>query len=396
MTTAAIIDSLSCSVAVSVPLQPAEPSATATSRRQGSIANYTERGRAHALGHEGTTHAAIARRLGALLGLDYLDHPDLRDRPATGCYLVPSDTLVDIERAQALGVFSADDLFGAVVPHSFIATKAITHPIISPDAVAPDGWIAAFAEQVRDAVLSGLAAFSLDDARRAGLLLLEDGPVRLKSVLGVGGRGQVTVRDASALDAALAAIDPQEIAGHGLVLEENLVDVVTLSVGQVQVGGMTASYHGSQRLTRDHRGELVYGGSDLHVVRGGFDTLLAVDLPEHVRLAIVQARRYDTAADHLFAGFFASRRNYDVAQGLNGRGEWRSGVLEQSWRIGGASGAEVAALEAFQADPRLSSVQASTFECYGGTKAPAGAIVSFDGVDPELGQILKYTVVEPS
>ena len=38
-------------------------------------------------------------------------------------------------------------------------------------------------------------------------------------------------------------------------------------------------------------------------------------------------------------------------QGVNASGQWCSGVLEQSWRAGGATGAEIAALEAFQADP---------------------------------------------
>ena len=64
-----------------------------------------------------------------------------------------------------------------------------------------------------------------------------------------------------------------ELARDGLVLEENLVDVTTHSVGQVRVAELVASYHGTQRLTSDNHGEQVYGGSDLLVVRGGFDAL---------------------------------------------------------------------------------------------------------------------------
>ena len=45
--------------------------------------------------------------------------------------------------------------------------------------------------------------------------------------------------------------------------------------------------------------------------------------------------------------FFASRRNYDVVAGLDARGQRRCGVLEQSWRVGGASPAELVALAAF-------------------------------------------------
>ena len=53
-------------------------------------------------------------------------------------------------------------------------------------------------------------------------------------------------------------------------------------------------------------------------------------------------------------------------------GRRRSGVLEQSWRAGGASGAEIAALEAFRADPSLPSVRAITREVYGRRAGRAG------------------------
>src|SRR5262249_20209871 len=43
-----------------------------------------------------------------------------------------------------------------------------------------------------------------------------------------------------------------------------------------------------------------------------------------------------------FHGFAASRRNYDVAQGIDADGWPQSGVLEPSWHVGGASSAELA------------------------------------------------------
>ena len=70
-------------------------------------------------------------------------------------------------------------------------------------------------------------------------------------------------------------------------------------------------------------------------------------------------------------------------------------IVEQSWRMGGASGAEIAALEAFRADPDLRSVHASTVEVYGdGAEPPAGAMVYFRGIDDKVGAILKYALVE--
>ncbi|TKD13723.1 MAG: DUF3182 family protein, partial [Mesorhizobium sp.] len=102
----------------------------------------------------------------------------------------------------------------------------------------------------------------------------------------------------------------------------------------------------------------VYGGSDLIVVRGGWEALEDLQLPRALALATVQARAYDAAmAD--YPGFFASRRNYDIGQGVDSSGVWRSGVLEASWRIGGSSTAELAAINVMKQNPDIQLVRAS-------------------------------------
>jgi hypothetical protein len=71
-------------------------------------------------------------------------------------------------------------------------------------------------------------------------------------------------------------------------------------------------------------------------------------------------------------------------------------VLEPSWRVGGASSAELAALATFARNPSVKIVRASHFEEYGeGRRAPADAIVEFQGDDPEAGPLLRYTIVTP-
>jgi hypothetical protein len=91
---------------------------------------------------------------------------------------------------------------------------------------------------------------------------------------------------------------------------------------------------------------------------------------------------------------YASRCNYDVAQGHDALGRPMTGVLEQSWRLGGASGAEIAALEAMLDDAMLDIVHASTVEVYGPLFVPPeGAKVYYAGVDPVVGPITKYTEV---
>ena len=346
--------------------------------------------------HERVTRTGIARRLAALKGFGFGGTYEASARPSAPLYFVPSDTLVGQALAAELGIRDEHDLFGGVVPHPFVATKAITHPLIGPDARAPAGWSHGFGRRVRGAVHAGWSAFGIADARRAGSRLLEKGPVRLKPVRATGGRGQVVVRAEAELEAALDAMELPEVEGHGLVLEEHLDDVVTFSVGQVRVSDLVAAYHGTQRLTRDNTGKEVYGGSRLVCARGGFEALLGLDLAEDARFAVAQARVYDAAAAECFPGLIASRRNYDVLRGLDGEGRWRSGVLEQSWRVGGASGAEVAALEAFRADPALRTVRASTVEAYGDgvPPPPPHATVYFRGVDGEVGPITKYAMVE--
>ncbi|KAF1023032.1 MAG: hypothetical protein GAK30_00722 [Paracidovorax wautersii] len=308
--------------------------------------------------HEREVHANLARRLAMLMGYDDAgeQQPAAPGRALAGTaarrYWIPAATLDQPAQVRALGIRRETDFFGGVVPAPFVASKIITHDLVDEQAEAVRGWSAAFARRVAPVVLNGFSVFTHEDALRAGRLLLQDGPVRLKPAHARGGRGQRTVEDMRALNVALDAIDAQDLR-DGLVVEEELEDIVTFSVGQLRLPGLTASYSGTQRLTTDNRGELVYGGSDLDVVVGGFDALLAQTLPADVHRAVESARRYDQAASDCFEGLLASRRNYDVVIGRNGRGRRKCGVLEQSWRIGGASGAEVAAVSAAQPQPQL-------------------------------------------
>lgn len=364
-------------------------------RTRGGVAVYSIPGRPLDCEYELESCRLIARRLAALKGLDYLgDHHDgmRADGPL---YLVPTDTLIGRDAAADLGVAGLHDLFGGVAPHAFVATKAITQPLVAPGARAPEGWSHAFRKRTRLAVLRGFTVFAHDDARAAARRLFAYGPLRLKPVHARGGLGQVVAREMDAVEAVLAGIDAADLARDGLVLEENLVEVVTCSVGQVRVGALVASYFGTQRLTRNNRGQEVYGGTRMTVARGDFEALLQRLPDPHMRMAVGQARSYDDAARSLFPGLLVSRSNYDVAQGIDARGRWCSGVLEQSWRLGGASPAEIVALEAFAADPALSAVRSECIELYGDDAAPpAGARVLLDMRDPKAGRIRKFTLCE--
>ena len=364
----------------------------------GSVVVWSADPEAYSSDHERATRSNFAQRLAALKQFRFAGEYDAsRAHEYTPLYFVPSDTVSSTQLARSLGISTLHDLFGGVVPYPFVATKAITHPLVGRAAACPEGWAQAFAASVPDAVLDGYTAFSLEDARWAGRQLLENGPVRVKAVCATGGRGQSTVTDAEALDRCLADMDESVIAANGVVIEENLENPETYSVGQVIVDHLIVSYYGRQRMTQDNDGQSVYGGSDLTLVRGNFDALLATTSPPPALcLAIEQARRYNKAVIDCFPGFLASRVNYDVAQGVGAGGTWRSGVLEQSWRVGGATGAEMIAIESFWRDPALDRIRVSCFEAYGAAaEIPADAQVHYRGIDRKTGHLTKYALQKP-
>jgi hypothetical protein len=360
----------------------------------GTLLVYARHADSFADEHERATHFGIAERLARLKGYRFEGGYDPGKTYAEPVYIVPSDTLVQGPETASLGIASEGDLFGGVVPFPFVATKAITHPLVADDSARPEGWSSEFAPATHGAVHRGFTAFCLEDARHAFHRLIEDGPVRIKPVRATGGRGQAVVSSSEELDECLGQLDKADLTSCGLVLEENLEHVTTYSIGEVRVAGIVAAYCGTQRLTRDNAGQTVYGGSDLTVVRGSLGRLSGMNLPQALQIAVMQAELYDRVAVHAYPGLIASRRNYDVAQGLDHRGTWRSGVLEQSWRLGGASPAEVAALEALRSDPAAARVHASSVEIYGEAgETPPGATVYFRGHDSRVGPITKYALV---
>lgn len=366
-----------------------------------SVAWLAPRARSTRAVHDLASLRDLATRIAGLKDLPCsgrLD-PEFRTSPARArgatyaTYVVAPDTLLSDE-ARALGITRRSDLFGGVVAHRVHATKAIVHPLLPDCVVAPAGWREGLAQRIVGVTLPGYSTFCKHDARRATLALLAEGPVRLKRCDGVGGLGQTVVHDVAALDAALDSLSDRELGQEGLVCELDLERPLTLSVGQADIGARRISYCGLQRQTIDHRGERVYGGSELLVVRGEFEDLLHLRLPQSVRLAVRQARYFDTAVGEWLPEFIVSRNNYDVIQGFDREGRARSAVLEQSWRPGGASAAEIAALEHFDERDDVGVLRVAAVEHYGERDLPRGARVHFHGEDPERGLLLKYTTID--
>lgn len=344
--------------------------------------------------HEVETNRALARWLAQILGCKYGGSYDPELHNGRDLYLLPTQTLVGAAAARQLGVKGPEDLWGGYVDHDFICTKAISHGLRNKTAVAPPGWSSLFSERVRSVVLDGFSVFSVEDARPAAEHLLRNGPIRIKPIHACAGRGQEVIKSLHQFDAILARPDAKTLFTEGVVLEQDLDQVITHSVGQSFIGDKVLSYCGDQYLTEDAHGEQVYGGSNLLVVQGGYDELLKLELADDVQLAIHQAQVFDSAADEAYPGFYASRRNYDIAQGLDSQGQSRSGVLEQSWRMGGASSAEVAALQSFLNDSAMRAIRVSSVETYIDQPLPADAIEVYRGPAENSDFLLKYVTVK--
>ncbi|MBP3983404.1 DUF3182 family protein [Pseudoxanthomonas helianthi] len=321
--------------------------------------------------HEIVTLRFAAARLAALLGLEY-DDAQAGAGEGDATYYLPMFTLTR-EEADARGIVMESQLWGGIVPHGFVATKLVSHPPWGRPEAMPEGW--KHIAGIEKYTLPGYSVFARDDAWQAGKALLQDGAVRLKWPFARGGGGQAMVRDQHELSAWLDAANDSLFPG-GLVVERHLESAKTYSVGSSSLPGYDIAYWGEQHNVLDPSGSEVYGGSALTVVRGSFPSALAAG--SDVVRAIVAANAYDRLVRGAY-GVVASRRNYDVIVGVDARGDRHLGVLEQSWRFGGASMAEVFALEWFSRNPGSNSVAAETGESYGDEPLPEGAVLYCHG-----------------
>src|SRR5262245_17643834 len=233
-----------------------------------------------------------AKAIAKLIRCEFGGHHKTDDNYPGSVFFVPDDTLL-VDEASGLGIRSPNDLYGGVVPYPFVKTKAITHALIEPNAQRPQGWSAGFPDRVRPIVLQGYTVFSPRDARVAAERMLKSGSIRVKRPLGASGRGQTLIESTNELEAALEKIASEELATYGLVLEENLREIRTLSVGCIAVDGLEISYHGTQRTVRDNEGRSVYGGSDLVCVRGDWSGVDAAPMAGEGRGAGAAARRIE-------------------------------------------------------------------------------------------------------
>lgn len=342
------------------------PPPGATPRLPGTVTPFIDHARGHSLHELASLHAA-SQRVAALLGCKAPDAPGQE----AARYWLPIRTLLRDE-AEQLGIEDEGALWGGVVPLAFVGTKLISHRLWPGDD-APEGW--RDVPGIESCTLPGWSAFSRAGALAACESLLDSGPVRIKSPYARGGNGQAVLGGLrEARDWLSSAIGVEQ----GLVVERDLQERSTWGVGSARVGMHAIAYYGVQRTVRDHEGRLVYGGSRLTVFRGSLAELCRTLPHGEAREAVDMAMRYDRAVRGTYR-VLASRCNYDVFTGHDRDGQRHCGVLEQSWRFGGASMAELLAMERFAQVPSLRWLVAETVESYDRQPPPADAVLVWPG-----------------
>jgi len=335
------------------------------------------------------THTA--ERIARLLQYDYGRVGDAVLDAQQRIYFVPDHTLTAVE-AERLGVRTERDLFGGVVPHAFVATRAATHAPISADADVPQNWSYALARILSGCVLRGFSAFSHGDARLAAQRLLRTGPVRLDCGDTEASRNMLS--DMDEFDEALDGIAVIDVATQGVVIEQALAEQTTYVVGRARVANECVSYVGTRRTARIECGRRIHAGCDLAVVPGDFTALDRVGLSTEARYAVLKAARYDEAISHAYRSSFASRRSYDVILGHDRHGAARMGVRGPSWSVAAESPAEIAAMAAFRDVPGLQCLRASTYEAFGDVDVPTDAMVYYKCDDANHGSLTKYCTID--
>lgn len=312
------------------------------------------------------TQQVLSQRFAALLDIKLLASPDTTAHPPLDlneCYYLPSHTLLQHE-AKALGIKSLQDLYGGVVPYPFLLYKTLSHPIHHPSMNSPEGWNNDLGLILRPYVLKGCSAFNTQDALWTAEGMIHDGPLRIKLATANAGRGQWVVNNHEEVVDLFNQAQYQPFFEEGVIIEEALNNTVSFSIGQTEIGNYLISYCGEQEVTIDLKGQHTYGGSTLSVVQGGYSQLENILSFEKHKEALRMVQQYERHIFKAYPQIYASRRNYDVLQGVNAKGQMRLGVLEPSWRAGGASMAELLAFEAFTANSRLHHIRTWTKERY--------------------------------
>lgn len=307
--------------------------------------------------------------------------------------MMPDDTHLTIATRpvhfdeQPVGLF-----YGTKVSDHGHVDKGILHP-------SSDSSKDSFAHrlEMRGLVLPGVSVSSKDDVLAGYKKLGKRGTkVRVKQVDGSDGQGQYEVaskRGATKLAEELHNV----LETTGMIVESQIKDPKTISVGFAVVGGDQYSFIARQKDEKvvaydDALGKKIsrnrYMGADVTVVRGGITSLRSLDnLTEEENKAIdTSGIFYDLFKEEY--GIDTSRISFDYMYGhthkkYGRKGDMQGGITDITARPGGTDPALILAARELHRNDSLTAVDASVRLDYTNKKqVPENATVFVD--DPAL------------
>lgn len=325
----------------------------------------------------------VAREIATILGRPFYGEIALDSLvSAKEHYVVPVKTIRK-EEAMALGLNDAGDFYGVVVDHLGHVGKAILHE--TKEAKTPKFYSKMFAAMVEDLVLPGATAFSFEQALEAGVELTgRFGQTRLKQTDKSDGQGQFEIKNSRDLERALNEVGEAEVQSKGIVLEPNLMNRITISVGFAQIGEEKFGTLVEQRndIDPDDSRDRFLGGY-LVVARGGMEKLLPLCSSETERRAVRTATKFVDKYSGLDPIISRISLDYLVGETVRGR-QSLAGITDITGRLGGNCPALVLAIKEMKNRPELTHMRGETRLNYTGKPLAfdEGAEVFID--DPTL------------
>lgn len=297
----------------------------------------------------------INKKIGSIIGAEsQIEFDSIEENIKRKVYYVLSKP-IDFEVAYLLGIKSKDDFFGGVFEDKRQAAKHMLHVGVGTD--YPNYYSLEFAENVNDYVLPGFTVFSLEEAYIAYQRLRDLGynSIRLKNPCCSDSQGQKTIGEVSEVDLFV-----QESIGdlsEGMVMECALDDPNNLSVGCFELNGDTYCYVGFQSEVV-YQGRRCYGGTDMYVTKNNFDILKNVFETRSVPVDFRDIIEGFNVLRHSYnqIGAMITRFNIDYLYGFVD-GVLKSGFVDPSFRVGGATPGEIESVELLDRDDKIVNAQ---------------------------------------
>lgn len=270
-----------------------------------------------------------------------------------GQYIIPATTIT-FEQARDLGIQTVEDFYGVAVQSIDEVGKAILHPSVSQE--SPAFHNARFAEKVKQLVLPGATGFTREDlltAYNSNQLLSYD--LRLKLPNESDGNGQYHITSYEQLAHLLDIVGTEFIAEHGMVLEAEVKNPETVSVGFLTLGGETYAFLAHQKndivTEQDETGDTYersrYKGAYIAIMQSkdGIAGLLELPNLSHLEKDAIHAVSLFYQAYREEIGPMVSRISFDYLSGTDNQGNKLGGITDITGRLGGYCGALMLAVK---------------------------------------------------